>query len=247
MRITIYILTFFTFLSFSSCQDSVSDCFKRNGDLTEIKYEVAPFHQVHAFDGLNVFITQGNEYLVTVRAGEHIISDIKVKNENGILTLADKISCDWARKYEPKEVFVQCPKLNVIYQNGYGNIYSTETLTYDTLHIRARYGPGNVTLDLDSKHIVVVSHRNGTVTLAGETDFLHVGLLHQTPIFDGKALKAQHVEVVHNCNNSIHLYPLHTLQGKLLKKGNVYLYHLPDHVDVKITGKGGIIDMSANS
>lgn len=246
MKLTVYILIFLTLINLSSCQDGVSDCFKRNGGQTQILYEVAPFQQIHVFDGLNVFITQGDEYLVTVKAGEHIISDIQVKSENGILTLTDEISCDWARKYEPKEVFVQCPDLRVIYQNGYGNIMSTDMLSFDTIAIRPRYGQGNVTLDLNSQYIEVESHRNGTVTLTGNTNFLHVGLLYKTPIFDGKELKATNVEVVHNSNNNIHVYPVYSLQGRLTKKGNVYLYHLPDHIDVEVTGKGKIIDKSVN-
>lgn len=242
MRKILNLSLFFSFIILSSCQEGVSDCFKRNGDRIEIEYEVAPFRELHAFNGLKVFITQGDEYLVTVKAGEHIISDIKVKSEEGILSLTDEISCDWAREYEPKEVLVQCPDLRVIYQNGYGNIISNDTLFFDSLDIRPRYGQGNVTLALHSKYTAVVSHRNGTVTLTGKTNYLHVGLLFKTPIFDGKNFKAMHVDVMHNSNNSMHIYPIRTLRGRLQKKGNVYLYHIPGETNVEFTGQGKIID-----
>lgn len=246
MKIIHYIAAFL-FLILSSCQDGASDCFKRNGDLIEIEYEVPPFREIHAFDGLNVYITQGDDYLVSVKAGDHIISDINVKSENGILTLTDEISCDWTRKYEPKEVFIQCPDLRVIYQNGHGHIRSEGTLSFDSLDIKPRYGQGNVTLSLNSKYTSVISHRNGTVTLAGKTNYLHVGLLYKTPIFDGKDFQAMHVDIMHNCNNSMHIYPIRTLSGRLQKKGNAYLYHMPEEINVEITGQGKIIDQSSGS
>lgn len=245
MRKIFNICIFFSFLIHSSCQEGVSDCFKRNGDRIAIEYEVAPFRELHVFNGLNVILSQGDDYLVTVKAGEHIISDINVKSEGGILSLTDEISCDWTKKYESKEVFVQCPDLRVIFQNGYGSIMSNGTLFFDSLDIRPRYGQGDVTLALQAKYTAVVSHRQGTITLNGETNYLHVGLLYKMPIFDGRNLKAMHVDVMHNSNNSMHVYPIQTLKGRLQKKGNVYLYHTPAKTNVEMIGQGKIIDVVA--
>lgn len=240
-RLPIFALLIFAW----SCGDSgIGDCFIRTGDQAEVVYDLEPFHQIDVFDGMEVYISEGPEYKVTVEAGEHIINHIEVKNEEGVLRLADNISCEWARKYEPKIVRITCPDLRTIYQNGFGNIISEDTLHFDSLEIRPRYGSGNVTLTLDSRYVFVESHRNGTITLSGKTEYLHVALLFYLPVFDGKKLIANRIHINHHCNNDMHLYPLRRLTGSMDMKGNAYLYHTPEEIQVKILGEGKIIDMT---
>ena len=230
------------FFLFSGCQENLGDCFKRTGSRINRAYDTDAFHTLYIQDGLDVVLAQGNEYKVTVEAGSHIISEIKVRVTEDTLRLNDEISCDWARKYESKKVTVQSPDLRTIYQNGYGHLTAENTLTYDTLFILPRYGQGDVTLELDSKYLWVESHRNGTVTLSGKTDFLRVDFLDNNAIFDGRALQAKRIHMIQKCNNSLHLYPVLRLEGRLLEKGNVYLYHTPEEMEVEITGQGVIID-----
>ncbi len=245
MRLLTYCLLFVSLCICNSCQEGLSDCFKRTGVKTVREYSVPPFRTLYVNDGLQVTIVQKAPHQVTLVAGTHLISSIRVEVQDNVLMLSDDIGCDWARKYETKEVIVQSPDLRAIYQNGYGDITSLQTLTYDTLSIQPRYGQGNVHLDVQAKYVEVISHRNGTVTLTGQTDYLNVKFLDNNAIFNGKELEALNVDMAHHCNNSFHLHPVFSLRGRIAKKGDVYLYHWPEHQDVEITGKGRLIDVSA--
>ncbi len=232
------------FITYSGCREGLSDCFTRTGEQTTEETAVAPFRTLYVNDGLQVKLVQSSRYMVTVRAGSHIIGEIRAKSEDGMLTLTDEIDCDWSRRYESKEVTVSCPALRTVYQNGYGNITADETLAYDSLSILPRYGQGSVTLDLQAKYVEVTAHRNSTITLTGKTDYLLVNLMFETPVFDGRDLQAQQVDIAQNSNNHMYLYPIHSLRGRIMKKGNVYLYHQPELIQVDVRGKGKIIDRS---
>ncbi len=230
------------FITYSGCREGLSDCFTRTGKQTAEETEVAPFRTLYVNDGLHIKLVQGSRYRVTVRAGSHIIGEIRATSEEGELMLTDEIGCDWSRRYEPKEVTVECPDLRTVYQNGYGSITADETLTYDSLSILPRYGQGSVTLDVQAKYVEVTAHRNSTVTLTGETDYLLVNLMFEMPVFDGRDLQAQKVDIAQVANNHMYLYPIHSLRGRIMKKGNVYLYHQPELIQVDVQGKGRIID-----
>lgn len=238
---------YFVFLTVSSCTDSsIGDCFVRTGDRTTVTYELAPFHQLEVVDGLDVYLSEGTDYRVTVEAGGHIINHIKVEQQDGMLKLSDDISCEWARKYAPKVVRVQAPHLRAIHQHGFGNVVAEDTLHYDSLELRLRYGSGNIDLVLDNHYVAVESHRNGDITLTGNTRYLQVGLLYYMPIFDARQLRAHHVMINHHCNNDMHLYPIRRLTGQMDTKGNVYLYHMPQELRVNVLGTGQIIDVSGH-
>lgn len=247
MRNFICTLTPIIFFCYSGCRDGLSDCFRSNGKEAIRELAVAPFSEIHAYDGLQINITQGDGYLVTIKAGSNTISDIRVSNVNGILSIKDDISCEWSRKYEEKEVTIQCPDLRTIHQNGYGHIQSAAPLMVDSLLIIAKTGNGDISLKAETDYLKVRSARNGRITLEGQTKYLNVEYLSNNATFEGRNFLADQVKIFHKSNNSFHLYPISSLRGKLLKSGSVFLYHQPDIVSVEVTGKGEIIDLTASS
>lgn len=247
MRNFTYILILIIFFCYSGCRDGLSDCFRSNGKEAISALEVAPFSEIHAYDGLQINITQGDDYLVTIKAGSNTISDIRVSSTNGILSIKDDISCEWSRKYEVKEVTIQCPDLRTIHQNGYGHIQSAAPLVLDSLLILAKIGNGDISLETETNYLKVRSARNGCITLKGQTKYLNVEYLSNNATFEGRNLLADQVKIFHKSNNSFHLFPISFLRGKLLKSGSAFLYHQPDIVNVEVTGKGKIIDLSGSS
>ncbi len=242
MKIRVLFLLFVLIhLSLQSCIEEIDECLARTGKMTEQAYALAPFNKIEANDGICVRLFPSAEQRAIVRAGKNVITQISLIVNDGKLTIQDNNRCDWTRQYQEREVLLYVPHLSLIRQNGYGRISTDDTLQVDELRIEARRGTGTINLKLKADNITVVSSRYGTISLEGKTDRLHVQYLSNNAIFEGRRMRAREVRVFQKSNNDFHLYPEKLLYGKLLRRGNIYLYHPTELSDVEITGSGKII------
>lgn len=239
--IVIFLLLAILPLGFQSCIEEIDECLSRTGKKTEQVYALDPFSQIEVNDGIRVRLFSSTEQRAVVRAGKNVITQISLHVSEGKLTIHDNNRCDWTRHHEEREVLLYVPQLSLIRQNGYGRISTDDTLQVDKLQIEARQGSGAIDLKLKAYEITVVSSRYGTISLEGKADRLHVQYLSNNAIFEGRHMKAKEVKVFQKSNNHFHLYPEGLLNGKLLRRGNIYLYHPPQLTDVEITGSGKII------
>ncbi|WPP51420.1 head GIN domain-containing protein [Catalinimonas niigatensis] len=221
--------------------EDFADCTRKNGVMSETEYSFDPLHGIEVWDGLDVILHPSQEQKVVVKAGKNILPKIQLEEKEGMLTIRDQNTCNWNKSYESREVHLFLPKINMIIQNGYGHISSRDTIFSDSLLIEARVGSGSIDLMVNATQIEVVSSRYGTIILSGTVNTLDVKYLSNNAIFDGRSLKAEHTEIFHKSNNDFHLFPVHSLKGKLLMRGNAYLYKIPEEIDVEDTGQGEII------
>lgn len=227
----------------SACIEDIADCTRKNGTMSEAEYSFDPLHGIEVWDGLDVILHPSQEQKVIVKAGKNILPKIQLEEKEGILTIRDQNTCNWSRSYESREVHLYLPQINMIIQNGYGHISSRDTVLSDHLFIEARIGSGSINLTVNATQIEVISSRYGTITLAGSANALNVKYLSNNAIFEGSSLKADHIEIFHKSNNDFHLNPIHSLKGKMLMRGNTYLYNIPEKIDVENTGMGELIPM----
>ncbi len=223
------------------CLEDIENCAKRNGEITEISYDLDPIRGIEAWDGIDVVLYNSSEQQVLVRAGENIISRIGLQVEEGILTIKDNNQCDWSRRYQAREVHIFLPQVDFIFQNGFGKISSNDTIYASNLRIEARGGTGSIDLLVDAGQLGVYSWRYGTIKIGGKAELLKVQFHNNNAIFDSKDLIAEEISMVHKSNNAFHLRPKNLLKGTIRAKGNVYLYQKPGEIDVDITGSGKII------
>lgn len=225
------------------CMEDMSDCVSRSGAITTRTVELPPFHSITARDGIHVKLQTAEDQQLSVIAGENVQPQISLKVIDGTLIIEDHNRCDWSRQYRERIVRILLPRLSRIEQEGFGSITSEDTLEVEALLIQARRGIGEIDLKVKAQTLNVVSSRYGTISLAGETKRLKVQYLSNNAIFKGSQLQAQEIDVFQKSNNDFHLYPVKLLQGKLLRRGNIYLYHPPERTAVEISGKGRIIPL----
>jgi hypothetical protein len=224
-----------------ACTEDITDCSRRNGPFAEEILELPPISSLEAWDGLNIILHQANEQQVIVKGGKNVLSNIQLEVKEGMLIVRDENRCDWSRSYEERQVHLYLPKVDSIFQNGYGLISSADTLNLDKLQIEARIGSGEIDLLVSANKVNVISSRYGTIALGGKVNKLLVQYLSNNAIFDGRNLIAENIEIFHKSNNAFHLQPHNTLSGKLLWRGNVYLYHPPAQMELTISGEGRVI------
>lgn len=228
-------------LSHQACLDDLGSCVQRSGEEVTRAYDLPPFTGLEARDGLDIVLYQANEQSVLLSGPENVVSNIRLTVEDNLLIVQDENKCGWSRHDPGTELQVYHPGLEALYQNGYGEIYSKQTLQLGDLYLEARRGSGNISLSLRGGHIRVNSWRYGTITLRGEADRLSIQYQNNNAIFDARNLRVGDINMVHKSNNAFHLRPKGKLSGYLRARGNAYLYAQPSEIDVAVSGRGQIV------
>jgi Putative auto-transporter adhesin, head GIN domain len=76
---------------FISCERP-SDCIESSGTTVLKEIPVMAFDYIKVYRGIEVIITQGNEYKVQIQAGENFIDNVEVKQEGTKLIFKDEAS-----------------------------------------------------------------------------------------------------------------------------------------------------------
>lgn len=229
-------------LVFVGCnEEDAFDCFKSNGSIKEKIVSTDSFHTLKAHDGIDIKISKGENYRLKIRAGKNVLPSISYEVKDGELTIKDNNFCNWVREYGKKEVHLFAPEFKTIIQNGYGTIYSGDTLDFKHLSIDGEDGPGNINLIVNTNSIYASTSRYGTITLSGKTNAVNIRYFSNNAIFDGRDLVAQKVKVFHKSNNTFHVNPVRVLEGRIILKGDIVAYNKPATIDLIYEGSGKLI------
>jgi hypothetical protein len=155
-------------LTLSTCKkENLCDCFKGTGkDVTEER-DIRGFNKLFVENKVDVHLTQGAEFKVSVVAGKHVIKLIKTELKDGVLKISDHNTCDFTRSYKRKvTVYVTMPYLRDLNNDGVGEIYMDNQFTCDTLHYYMS-NSGDLHLNVNANQLYGAMHGNGDVYLTG--------------------------------------------------------------------------------
>ena len=152
-------------------------------------------------------------------------------------------TCFWSIGYTHPLVKIRNTSLEKVIQHGYGNVYSTDTLTVNRLSLQIEDASGGFDLVLNALAVDIVSNSLGPITLKGKTGRLSVGHYYSDGILYAKDLKVEFCYIQHYGSNRMELNVGDELSGVMQSLGNVLLYgQSPNTIDVDITGEGKIIE-----
>ena len=129
-KIILIILSFFIF----SCEKP-SDCIESSGDYITKEIAVTAFSKIKVYRGIEVIITQGDDYKVQILAGENFIDNVEVKQNGNQLIFKDETSCNWVREYGQIKIYVTTPTLEEIYSKTDRSISTNGTVTFPNLSV----------------------------------------------------------------------------------------------------------------
>ena len=225
-----------------SCNDQEAfDCFKSPGEIVEWEFEPERFNGIVIEDGMDIFLELGSTPKIVIKGGENLLPKVKWRFDSTTLILANENTCNWTRDYERIQVYITTPELDYITHNGYGNITSLSTLGTRFLLMKLISSSGDVSLNLDSKQVYIISNSLSTLKLTGNTDYLSIGHYYNDGIFDGEYLNAKRVKIDHKGYNQMKIRVLDSLSGDIFLNGKVEYFTSGAHVDVKVHEHGSLI------
>jgi len=230
------LLLLFGVFSFASCGLS-GDCIKSAGTVTTKIVDVTAFENIYVNPGIALVITQGDEYEVTIEAGDNFIDEIQVSQNGNALTLKDESGCNWVRDYGQTTVYVTAPNLVEIYSNTERTISSNGVLTYPLLRLYALefyggVGTGNFIMEIDNNQLVAQSSHVATFFISGQTNQLLLNFYNGNGRFEGENLVADEIIVFHRGANDMIVNPVNALRGDIYSTGDLISKTHPAIVEV---------------
>ena len=242
-KIRYYTLLFFV-LTLSSCnKENSCDCFKSTGDITTEIRPVSGFNKIYLEDNINLYISIGSIYSLSVEAGSHLQSLIKTDVSDSCLYLKNENKCNWVRSYKKKiNVYITCKSIKDIkYDKASGNIYTLDTIHSDFFQIDDYNGSGIINLLLVSKNSFFRIH-------TGPADIIVKGRAENTFVYsagnglpDLKEYSSDNVVVSSKSTNNCFVKASKALDVTIGYEGDVYYTGNPYSVKTNILGSGKLI------
>ncbi|WP_224482650.1 head GIN domain-containing protein [Robertkochia aurantiaca] len=146
---------------------SFSNGVKGNGNvITEDRQPSADFSVVSAHEGLDVFISQGDEHAISIEADENIADLIITEVKEGEL----KIHCEKPiGKALSKKVYVQLPDLTGVVSTSGADVESMGSLQVSSLHLEASSG-ADIRIEVEATDVHAESSSGSDIFIYGTTD-----------------------------------------------------------------------------
>ena len=227
-------------LIFVSCDsDSAFDCIQAAGSTVQVEIEVSNFERIIVNKDVELLITEGLEYEVTIESGENLINDIEVNVVNGQLEITDNNNCNFVREYGITKVYVSAPNITEIRNSSQYEVSSVGILNYLDLTLISEdfntyqdFTVGDFRLQVNSTSIQIVSNNISTYYISGQTENLNIGFFAGAGRFEGANLIAQNIDVFHRGSNDMIVNPQQSLTGELKGTGDLISLNQPSIVDV---------------
>jgi hypothetical protein len=229
------ILLFILVSTFISCEKP-SECVESFGATTIKEVEVTPFITINVNRGIELEITQGDEYKVQIQAGENFIDNIEVKQNGDEISFKDITSCNWVREYGKTKILITAPNIENINSKTERDIRSSGTLTYPVLRLNAfdkdgdgidGAGTGDFFINVNNQQVVIQGNNVARFFVSGNTDDARMLLYFGDGRIEAENLLAKSIIVYHRGSNDMILNPTESITGTITSNGNIILKNNP--------------------
>lgn len=153
----VFLLSFFM----NSCL--LAPSINGNGDVQQEERNVDDFNEIKASRGVNVYLTQGEETRVLVRADENLLDVIETEVMGDELIIRSTARVRNAKSFK---VFVTSPEYRSVKSSAGANVYSETEIASDALDVAASAG-ANVTLEVNAGELEASASAGANVQLEG--------------------------------------------------------------------------------
>lgn len=195
----------------------------------------ASFSTIKATEGLDVYLTQSDIESITVEADENLHDLIMTEVEGGVLKIHTRENIGMASS---KKVRVSFKDISSIISTSGSDVYSTNTITTETLNLKSTSG-SDMKLNVNTSVLKCESTSGSDLKLSGKTKRL---IAEATSGSDIKAadLIAESSEVKATSGADITVNTSKELTARATSGGDVKYYGNPVKVDISDNASGSI-------
>lgn len=239
---------------FSSCI-FLGPPIKGNGNVTEENRKVKDFEKIEVSRGMNVYISQGDQTKVVVKADENLMEYIETRFEGERLIVTAKANI---RQAKSKKVFVTTPKISEIKSSSGSNVYTENKIISKSLELDASSG-SNMTLEIKAENIDASASSGSNLKLQTDVENIetsasagsNIRVKGSTNAFSGKVssganikaeeLTSQNCEAQAGSGGNIWITVNKELSAKVSSGGNVFYYGDAETKNIEKSSGGNVI------
>lgn len=222
-------------LSLTSCHDSFFDGIDGTGELVESTFDLDEFDGFINAINADIFVRQGDEQKVEIRAQANIIDNVRLNVEHGIW----KISYyHWVRFSKPVKIYITLPDLTSAVISGSGSVYGDTPFTDLNKLSLVISGSGNMEMETETKKLDVLISGSGDFLLSGTTGSLDA-IVTGSGSIDSYDLSTPRADITISGSGSVFVAADQYLDVLISGSGSVY-YHGNPEVNATISGSGRI-------
>jgi hypothetical protein len=146
------------------------------------------FTEVHASEGLDVYVTQSDQFSIEVEADENVIDLIGTDIKDGEL----RIHCIENIGRATKKIYVTLPEITSLESSSGADLSVTETITATDLNLHASSG-SDLSIEVEAQDITAHTSSGADIRISGKTQHL------KADASSGSDIKAQEL-LAETCN-----------------------------------------------
>jgi len=168
-----FLFVVLTLIVATSCQDrgnnGLFDCIKGEGNTITQDLVIDEFHSIRLRGSSNVFITQGNDFQVTVEGQQNIIDNIELEVKNGEWEIEFE---ECQRDFTKLNFHVTMPLIKSLEVSGSGDIIGENDFTVGNIVLKVD-GSGSVQVTLiDAIDVDARISGSGKIDLKGNANYI---------------------------------------------------------------------------
>lgn len=230
-------------MMFSSCQKmDPLDCLKSTGKDITIERSVSEFNKIVLNDNVNLVLSQGDDYSISISGGENLLDKIKTDISSQTLDISNENSCNWVRSFDREvTVYAQVKNLNGIDYRGSGDISCENQIRGDSLALNIWEGAGKVEMNVNMNRNYIYFHiGTADVYYSGYSHLSYISLSSFGPIYADE-MKTVFSYIGNGGSNECYIYAVNTLEANITSIGNIYYKGNPS-ISLNDLGDGELIN-----
>ena len=208
-----------------------------NGNVIEENRDITGFSGIHVSSGIDVYISEGNDFDVMVEADENLM-DVILTERNGdmLVVKTDRTSIRSARS---KKVHITLPELSEIKISSAGDCEGQTPFKCDDLRIGIS-SAGDLMLEVEANRINLDISSSGDAKMAGSADYFDISLSSAGDLH-AYDLIAKRVDVNVSSAGDARVYATEEISMNASSAGNIYYRGDARVVQSRSSSAGNII------
>jgi hypothetical protein len=220
---------------FTSCIFSPS--IKGDGNVVEEIRNTGDFDEIKVSRGMNVYISQGDQTKVTVKADGNLLDVIETETVGDVLEISCKANI---KKATVKKIFVTTPNLVGVKASAGSNVFSETTINTKELEISASAG-SNIKLKLNANSTDVSASAGSNISREGKVDRFY-GKASSGSNIKAEKLSSKNSEAKTSSGANIWITFTKNLTGNASSGGNIFYYGNPEKININRSSGGNVIN-----
>ena len=223
---------------FASCNISFSgDSLSGNGNIKTETRNVGNFNAVKSSGPIDIEISSGDTYSVSVEDDENILPVIITRVENGTLNVNYKDNTSINNDHG--KVYIKAPSLEKVISSGSANITITDAIKNDREIEITVSGSGNIEGGVDAPKITASIGGSGNINLKGRTKDFEAKVSGSGDL-DCSGLQSENTTVSVSGSGNAHVFASVGLKARVSGSGDVRYKGNPSSPEIHTSGSGSV-------